>query len=396
MRCRKDETMKKTMNAGRGFTKKLRLRLEEMRIVLCCLIGRALAVFASHRHWVLVERGDDARDNAYFLYQFIKKQHPEQKVYYFIKKTSADFPKVREDAVEPGSLKSCFLLVSASKIVSTHYASGLPFRSAKFFRMLGLHKKFYFLQHGITHNDLPGLYAKNAPMRMFVCGAKPEYEFVKANFGHPGEVVQYTGFARFDNLHDVSVKRQILVMPTWRMYIRSEKDFLSSDYFRCWQSFLNHPALKEKLEKEDLRLIFYVHYGMQPYAGHFVSPSERMVIARFQDYDVQTLLKESAVLVTDYSSVHFDFAYMRKPVLYYQFDEEVFGKKHYMKGYLDYREMGFGNVCTQEADAVSELTGMIDRNCRPEERFTERINSFFPLFDTGNCKRIYEFIKGDR
>lgn len=43
-------------------------------------------------------------------------------------------------------------------------------------------------------------------------------------------------------------------------------------------------------------------------------------------YDVQQLLKESLLLITDYSSVFFDMMYMNKPVIFYQFDENQYRK----------------------------------------------------------------------
>src|SRR6185437_12692580 len=46
------------------------------------------------------------------------------------------------------------------------------------------------------------------------------------------------------------------------------------------------------------------------------------------EVDVQHLMKQSAVLVTDYSSVGFDFSFLHRPVLYYQFDQaRFFGPK---------------------------------------------------------------------
>jgi len=376
--------------------RKLKLWSKEIWIIFCYCIGFLLSMFSSKKHWVLLERGADARDNGYFFYKYIKDKHPEQKVYYLIDRRSADYPKVREDAVQIGSLKSYYLLASAKKLVSSHYASGLPIMSPKLFRLLGLHKKCYFLQHGITHNALPMLYGKVAPMQLFVCGAKPEYEFVKDTFGHKEGVVQYTGFARFDNLHDVVTKRQVLVMPTWRMYVTNEQEFLQSDYFKYWQDFLKNPKLVEALECNEMDMIFYVHYGMQPYAQHFVSPSDRITIARFNDYDVQTLLKESAVLITDYSSVFFDFAYMRKPVVYYQFDEDAFFGQHYQHGYFSYRNMGFGDVCVRTEEVVDSLLMIIDNDLQLNERYAGRIDGFFPLYDRNNCQRIYKYIAGDR
>ena len=54
-------------------------------------------------------------------------------------------------------------------------------------------------------------------------------------------------------------------------------------------------------------------------------------------------------MITDYSSVAFEMAYLKKAVLYYQFDEEeFFSGKHWQKGYFDYRKDGFGAVCVSE------------------------------------------------
>lgn len=375
--------------------KKFKLWMAEIRIIICYWVGTVLSLFGTRKHWIITERGYEARDNAYCMYQYIKQKHPEQRVYYLIDRKSADYDRVKEDAVQFGSLKSYILLSSAEKLISTHYASGIPIMSTRLFCLLGLDQKLYFLQHGITKDDLPGLYGSNAPMRLFVCGAKPEYEYVLKRFGHPAGVVQYTGLARFDRLQDMSDRRQILVMPTWRKYIANEQMFLESDYFKYWQSLLNHPQLIEALERTGIRLVFYVHFEMQPYAHHFSSRSEQIVIAKFEEYDVQTLLKESAVLVTDYSSVFFDFAYMSKPVIYYQFDEEAYHKGHYLQGYFDYRTMGFGEVCVCEEAAVSTLLKLMKHGMYQEKRYADRVDAFFPIRDTENCQRIYQHIVGD-
>lgn len=375
---------------------KIKLRWKEFRIAACIYICKFFSLLFPQNHWVICERGTDARDNGYWFYKYIKENHPEQKAYFIIDQSSEDYGKVKEDAVDFGSLKSYWILTSAKKRISTHYGSGLPIVSEKLFRFCRLDQNFYFLQHGITKADLVNLYRNRAPMEMFVCGAKPEYDYVLKQYGHSDQVVRYTGFARFDQLHNTQTKKQILVMPTWRIYIRSKEDFLKSEYFARWQSFLDNPKLMERLESDDMELIFYVHYEMQRFVDCFVSHSERISLAKFANYDVQTLLKESAVLVTDYSSVFFDFAYMKKPVVYYQFDEEAFYGRHYKKGYFDDRLMGFGDVSTQEEEAVESLLRICQNNMQLDPRYLQRIEHFFPLHDTNNCKRIYEWIAKDQ
>lgn len=375
---------------------KLTLRLKQAKVLFLISFFNILAKPFAKNIWVLCERGDDARDNAYWMYQYIKEHHPSQKVYYIIDSKSADYQKVSEDAIEIGSWKYFWALAVSEKIISTHYGAGYKYFTQKFFRYSGLGKKFYFLQHGITHNDMNMLNGENAPMRLFVCGAKPEFDWINENFHHPSGVVKYTGFARFDQLHNPATKRQILVMPTWRAYIKSQSQFLDSEYFKVWQSFLNNPELLQLLQKENYRLIFYPHYEVQKYIHAFTSSAEEIVVADFSHYDVQTLLKESELLISDYSSVMFDFAYMRKPVIYYQFDEDRFFEKHYKRGYFDYRKMGFGDVCVKELEVIEALTRICKQEMCAQEQYRERMDSFFPLYDTSNCERIYQLVKEDR
>ena len=44
------------------------------------------------------------------------------------------------------------------------------------------------------------------------------------------------------------------------------------------------------------------------------------------------LFNECSIFITDYSSIHFDVAFLKKPIIYYQFDKEYFFKKHYQLG----------------------------------------------------------------
>ena len=346
--------------------------------------------FITKDYWIICERGYDARDNAYFFYEYMKREHPKQKVYYVIDSKSADYHKVKEDAIEYKSIKTIFRVFRAKKIISTHYGSVIYNLSGKYFFLAGLAEKLYFLQHGIIKDNLPSLHLKNAPMKLFVCGAYPEYQYIKESFGHPVDVVRYTGLARFDNLHNSTKKKQILVMPTWRSWCNV--DFENSQYYKCWNELLNNKLLVEYLEKYNVNLVFYPHYEIQKYINLFNSTSNNVIIARFEDYDVQTLLKESALLITDYSSVYFDFAYMKKPVIYYQFDKERFFSEHYNKGYFDYETMGFGKVCESLNDVLTEMCNIIDEEFEMNSYYLNRIEKFFPLHDDKNCERIYNAI----
>lgn len=362
--------------------------MKQLRMVFFLGIFKILSKIIKTDHWIIGERGNEARDNGYSFYKYMKEKHPEQKIYFLITKDSVDYEKVKDDAVLFNSIRSFWLIMSAKKIISAHYAAVVPQPvGTKIFHLFKLYKKFYFLQHGVTKDDQKILYAKYSPMKLFVCGAKPEYEDVSKNYGHPKDVVRYTGLARFDYLHKIDTKRQILIMPTWRSYIKNEQQFLESLYYSSWEKLLTDKNLNEFLLTNDIKLIFYVHYEMQMYADFFKTQSNNVIIAKFNEYDVQKLLRESALLITDYSSVFFDFAYMRKPVIYYQFD-----KYHYEKGYFDYTTMGFGEIFTKNDDVVDGIRKVVECDFKMNDAYKTRVDHFFPLYDQNNCERIYKVL----
>ena len=367
-------------------------RFHQMKIILLITLSRILSFSRVQRHWVLHERGTDARDNAYFFYLYLKKKHPEQKVYYIIDKNSPDYDKVKEDAVHFGSLKNYWAIATAEKIISSHCYYGSPGMNPKLFHFFKINERSYFLQHGVMKDDIPSLHFEQTGVQLFICGAKPEYVFIQEKFGYPAGAVRYTGLARYDTLHDARTKNQILIMPTWRMYINDENDFLQSEYYRQWNQILQNKHLAEYLEKKELSVIFYPHCEVQKYLHLFRTGSDRIILADFANYDVQTLLKESRLLVTDYSSVYFDFAYMRKPVVYFQFDQEDFFGRHYNRGYFSYPEMGFGPVTASVEAAVDAMTECAEHDFLPTEAYRKRMEDFFPLYDQKNCERIFDAI----
>ena len=362
----------------------------------------AKTIYRKKNIWLFSERGYDARDNALFLFNYVRKAHPEIDARYVISFDSVDKDKINGPIVSYQTFKHYILFFAAKLLISTHVRGAYPGNSFYGFLKEKLnvdvaHGRKVFLQHGVIKDDLKKLYKEIAGVDLFICGAKPEFDYIRKTFHYSDKELKYTGLPRFDSLHNFNVKNQILVMPTWRWWLSpsfdsefTEKKLLNSDYYKCWNAFLHNNELENILNQNDLQLIFYPHYEMQKFLNLFRTPFSRVKIADFSNYDVQTLLKESKLLITDFSSVFFDFAYMRKPIIYYQFDELEFRKNHYQEGYFDYRRDGFGGVVVNEQQLLNEISKCVHNNFVLEESFNERINRFFPLFDTSNCQRVFE------
>ena len=352
--------------------------------------------------WIISERGDDARDNGYFFYKYMTENHPETKVFYVINKNSVDAEKIRpQDRIATNSYKH-FVFFALCRVRLSSHAWGGDIPVSGYYQKLGFYKhtkkKVVFLQHGITKDFLPNLCYPVIRPDVFICGAEPEWRYIHDNFKHPEGVVRYTGFARYDSLNDFSTVDQILVMPTFRKYLQgSDADaFLREEYYVKWQSFLDSPNVIELLNKNHLNMVFYPHYEMQKYVGLFHSSSDRVTIADFNHFDVQTLLKESKLMITDFSSVFFDFSYMKKPTLFYQFDRDRYIKEHYdfTKGYFDYDTMAPGKIVFDEENLIDELKRSVENGFQMEDEHLKRRNSFFAKSDICNCDRIFEAIVG--
>lgn len=351
--------------------------------------------------WIISERGDDARDNGYFFYRYLRREHPEISVYYIIKSSSADAGKIDEaHRVETNSFRH-FAVFALAKVRLSSHAWGGEVPVVDYYRKLGLYKhtrkRVIFLQHGITKDYLPSLCYPIIRPDLFVCGAEPEWRYIHDNFKHSEGVARYTGFARYDTLNEYVTKNQILVMPTFRRYLQGldSEAFQNERYYAEWQALLDSPEIIALLEQSGMELIFYPHYEMQKYVHLFGTASDRVKIADFEHYDVQTLLKESKLMITDFSSVFFDFAYMRKPVLFFQFDRERYIREHYdfTKGYFDYDTMAPGKVVFEKKSLLDEIRRSVEADCKVEDIYARRRDGFFTMSDQHNCDRIFEAIQ---
>lgn len=349
--------------------------------------------------WLLSERHDEACDNGYWMFKYIKETKQDQEVYYVIDKAAKDRQQIEQygSILDFGSFKHYIIYLLTSKHISAHVDSDSP--NSRVSNFLETHRllknKKVFLQHGITKDKISFGYYSVSRADLFVCAARPEYEFCKKEFGYPKGAVQLLGFARFDGLGIIKPKRQILLMPTWRAWLAGgdAQQFRESEYYKRYQSLLNNLDSSCVLEDYNMQLIFYPHSEMKRYLSLFEVHSKRIQIAYSDEIGIQQLINESAVLITDYSSVAFDMAYLNRPVLYYHFDYEEYRKGQHPEGYFNYENDGFGSVVKNEDDLLEKLENICKHQNRNAKLYEIRAEKFFCLKDRKNCFRIFNSIK---
>ena len=380
------------------------LKPKDVAHLFLCLLVFPFAIIAKafvRGFWLVCEDKNEARDNGYWFFEYVRRCHPKRKIAYAINKSSPDYVKVKNlgKVISYGGVSHWFWYIVADKNISSQ-KGGKPNAAVCYLFEVSLRlrrRNRIFLQHGVTVNSGAWLYKKNCYFDKFICAAKPEYEYIKDNFGYSEKELCLTGFARYDNLNDdVTEKDLILVMPSWRQWLsgvqaeEEERDFCNSRYFKEWNGFLSDERFTALLEKYGKRAIFYPHRNMQRFLYRFAAGNDRIRVADWKNYDVQELLKRAALLITDYSSIFFDFAYMRKPTVFYQFDEEEYRERQYKQGWFDYRNTPLGDYTKDRDTLLRVLEKRLAEGIKKLDE--EKIKSIFGYSDNGNNERIYNAI----
>ncbi|ERP31512.1 CDP-glycerol glycerophosphotransferase family protein [Chitinivibrio alkaliphilus] len=354
--------------------------------------------------WLISDNGTAANDNGFAFFQHMRREHPDIPVFFVIsKKNTLHYEKVAAlgDPIEFMSPEHKLAFILSTAIISAHMWHIQPW-SYKLYKLLfdrKDQKKAIFLQHGITHHDMSSSFSKKKTHNdLITTAAKQEFDALnQPEYGYTQGEIVLTGFARYDNLHGVTTKKQIVFMPSWRNTFVSptffhnkwisQKEFCTTNYFKRIQSFLQNSDLHTLLETHHFDFIFYPHYKMQRYLSNFHTASPHIHIENAHESDVPTLLRESQLLITDFSSVFFDFAYMKKPMIYYMFDPV-----HYAPSYFDHHTDGFGKIISLEEELIREIEKQINHGCAMEDTYLQRVDSFFQYRDTNNCDRIFHEI----
>ncbi|WP_052283171.1 CDP-glycerol glycerophosphotransferase family protein [Kluyvera genomosp. 1] len=359
--------------------------------------------------WIFMDRDNQADDNAEHLYRYVHNTRPDIPAWFVLQKESHDWQRLSDEGFKLlafGEAEHEKALESCSRVISSHAAQ---FATDYFKDKRMTWKKFIFLQHGVIHNDQSALFKPDwKKFDLFVTSAIGEYKSIvddMSPYKFTPKEVALTGLPRHDALinSEIESEKIILVMPTWRPSLLGKvisgterellPDFVESEYATTWYNFLSNDKLKYAAESSGYKIIFFPHANIQPYLDKYTLP-EHVTVLSHSSGSIQELFLRASIMITDYSSVAFEMAYLNKPVCYYQFDEDdFFNKGHYNKGYYSYRENGFGPVYNDEYEVVDFIIKTIANNCIMHSSYALKANVFFPYRDGLCCERTVAAIE---
>ena len=365
----------------------------------------------SKQIWLINDRKDLAGDNGEYFFRFLMKTQPKEISFYFvIEKNCSDYERLKhfEAIIDLNSIIYLKMFLKADKIISSVSENWVnnAFENDVRYMIDLYHFDYIYLQNGINKDDLSlhlNKITKN--FDLIITSSNKEYQsFLNINYGYNKNNLALTGLPRFDNLkrihNEIQKEKIILIFPTWRFYIKGTRDlvtlksiesktFINTTYFKFYNNLINNQQLLNVMEKNDYKGIFCLHPN---FASQYKYFKENNIFKIKERCNNQELFAKVSLLVTDYSSIFFDFGYIQKPVIFTQFDYKEYRNSHFPKGYFDYKKDGFGKICYDMQCSIESIKSEIENNCILQKLYNKRMKKFFQYHDDNNCVRVYNKI----
>lgn len=218
------------------------------------------------------------------------------------------------------------------------------------------------------------------------------------SFLYPEERILNTGYPRNDVLYtknnpeDIRKlkekiglpldKKVILYAPTWR-----DDQFYSLGKYK-FDLELDLKQMREAL-KDEYVLILRTHYFI---ANHINVDDVKDFVFNESGYqDISELYLVSDILITDYSSVFFDYANLRRPELFYTYDLEKY--RDVLRGfYLDIEKDVPGPLLFTTPEVIDAIRHIDDINAQYSDRYDEFYKRFCSWDDGHASERVVEFM----
>jgi len=251
--------------------------------------------------------GAEKDENANALFDYIQSNH--YTVYYI-----AD-DSTKPQTIKRGSLKSYRLFFRADAVFFTHSLSDILPYLHKAHRLLSHFQLAtrVFIQHGVIglkyqisaeKNMSDYLTSISPSFDKMVVSSEREFQIVQ-QLGIAADKLAVTGLPRFDLLTPENTGPNVLVFLTWRA---------PSDYRIKLDEILNSSAI-ETLESAGMSIIVKQH-SMMP---------DRKITDTHDSNEhltLQAMIKTSGLLITDDSSVAWDFFYKGSEVIFFRPDSQ--------------------------------------------------------------------------
>ncbi len=271
----------------------------------------------------------------------------------------------------------------------------------KTFNLLALKKiaskniNYVFLQHGVMYmvslnSESRKMFKRkelNGKYRVVV-SSQAEADHFTTLGRHYDEDIYITGLPKFDrNTHNENADK-IVIMPTWRPWEINEArtDFTQTPYFKMLMKL--YDAVPEHLKE---KVIILPHPLIVNELSKLSETLTKKIVldARYDD-----ILKDTAVLITDYSSIAYDAFYRGARVIFYWEEKDYCMMQYGPSTVLMLNEENVYGDFAYSDENLGEIIEKNYNNLQTEEQKT-RYSKLVNFHDGKNTERLINFLKED-
>ena len=349
--------------------------IHQLKVIIIKIFLIVAGLFPAHNKLMVFESfsGKQYSCNPRAIYEYMVKYHPEYIMYWCVDRKCRDhFTNKNLKIIERYSLKWLFILgfskfwVINSRmpltIVKPRHTIYIQTWHGTPLKKLGFDVKEVHIPKTTTAKYQASSYKETCLWDYLVSPNNYSSETFKRAFGFEKEILEY-GYPRNDVLYTHNTpeyiesikqklgipldKKVILYAPTWR-----DNQFYEVEHYK-FDLPLDLRALQERYQDQYV-ILLRMHslvgenFDLSPYTGFAYDFSIGI--------DVNELYLVADLLITDYSSVFFDYANLRRPIIFYMYDIEEY--RDVLRGfYFDIERAAPGPI----AKNMSELLDVIEK-----------------------------------
>lgn len=349
------------------------------------LIGRnikellkEITSICDYPYTIYVETRDNKNDNAYQLFRHDLLTNQQA---YFV--TTADVIANEQDEF----LKAHYLLLNSESAKQYMRRSKLIVCSWYQLQLFGYEKmqyiypflefKYAFVPHGISYDKNSFYLNKSIWGRFATCVVSSEHEKMYFEDANGYSDVHVLGYPRMDKWIDKPIRNdEVLLFPTWRTEILQEYMDqlveLTNTLHEYRLVYIAHPSI----EDDDYQRICEMLKKVK---------SDVICIHSKENAAFNQYFASARYLITDYSSVAYDFAYKGGIPIYYEPFMNVEPNYELLPEF-------FTNHCGIMAENSTELTKIL-RDEGAAEKVNMRVKAFYRYIDANNTLRVFEHLR---